>query len=129
MENYPNGAGFLFVCTSDNTALLLLRSNAVKESGTWGIPGGGLKSGETFPEAAQRETVEEIGVMPKGRFIDKLENTRGDWKYEIFMVDLSLTEKLALSSRIKLNNEHTAFKWFKFGQFPSNLHSPIKILA
>ena len=54
------------------SGVLVLRGNQVllqrrKDNGLWGIPGGSLEPGESFEEAAIRETYEEVGLV-----IDKL---------------------------------------------------------
>jgi 8-oxo-dGTP pyrophosphatase MutT (NUDIX family) len=55
------GSGVLLV--REDTVLLQRR----KDNGLWGIPGGSLEPGESFEEAAIRETYEEVGLI-----IDKL---------------------------------------------------------
>lgn len=55
------GSGVLLV--RDNQVLLQRR----KDNGLWGIPGGSLEPGESFEEAAIRETYEEVGLV-----VDKL---------------------------------------------------------
>lgn len=124
-----NGAGILFTCLEDNTILLLLRSNNVTEPGTWGLPGGGLKPDETFKKAAIRETIEEIGVLPsQGTIIDTIRNIKNNWEYRIYVIGISLSEKRSWTKYIKLNNEHTMYKWFKVDNLPKNLHLAIRMI-
>jgi 8-oxo-dGTP diphosphatase len=65
------GAGILFRvegASADATRYLLTqRSRWVDEGGTWGIPGGALRDAESPEQAARRETLEEIGVLPNHR--------------------------------------------------------------
>jgi len=125
----PNGAGILFSCSYDNTVLLLLRSNKVSEPGTWGLPGGAVEQGETFKQAAKREAIEEIVVLPSaGTIINTISNDRGGWKYVIYVIDIYYSEKISWSKYITLNEENTKFEWFKMDNIPNNLHSPIKII-
>jgi 8-oxo-dGTP diphosphatase len=42
--------------------LLLRRANTGFADGWWSVPGGSLEHGETLPQAAAREALEEIGV-------------------------------------------------------------------
>ena len=42
----------------------MLRAAWVHEGGTWSIPGGALRAGESPRAGAYRETIEEIGPIP-----------------------------------------------------------------
>jgi len=129
-KSTPNGAGILFICDEDNTALFLLRSKYVRDSNTWGLPGGGLKPNETFNNAAKREAIEELGSIPqKAKFVHVLDNKNDNWIYKIYIVNISQSEKNSWTPTIKLNHEHTDFKWFPLGELPKNLHKAINILA
>jgi 8-oxo-dGTP pyrophosphatase MutT (NUDIX family) len=130
-DNYipPDGAGILFVCNEDYTALFLLRSSTVRRPLTWGLPGGGIKEGETFDKCAFRECVEEVGSLPRnGKLLNILTNKKNNYTYKIYIINISLDEKLLWSDKIKLNSEHTDYKWFKFGKFPEKLHPAIDVL-
>ena len=52
------------------TYLLCQRSRRVDEGGTWGIPGGAIRDGESAEAAARRETAEEIGYLPDYRALE-----------------------------------------------------------
>lgn len=56
----PKGAIGIYI-TRDDEILLFLR-NSVHAGGTWAPPGGHIEYGESFLEAARRETKEESGV-------------------------------------------------------------------
>ena len=43
--------------------ILLVRRGAAPAQGLWAIPGGGLKLGETLQEGAEREILEETGII------------------------------------------------------------------
>ena len=43
--------------------ILLVRRGAAPARGLWAIPGGGLKLGETLQEGAEREILEETGIV------------------------------------------------------------------
>jgi 8-oxo-dGTP diphosphatase len=43
--------------------LLLVRRGAAPAQGLWAIPGGGLRLGETLQEGAEREILEETGII------------------------------------------------------------------
>jgi 8-oxo-dGTP diphosphatase len=43
--------------------ILLVRRGAAPARGLWAIPGGGLRLGETLQEGAEREILEETGIV------------------------------------------------------------------
>lgn len=59
-----NGAAGLLLQHADLGILLQLRVEWSHFGGTWGIPGGARKSGESAVEGALREADEEAGVPP-----------------------------------------------------------------
>jgi 8-oxo-dGTP pyrophosphatase MutT (NUDIX family) len=122
------GAGILFVCSEDNTALLALRSKHVLAPDTWGVPGGKVKKDETFFETgAVRETKEEFGSIPKdGTLIDSMISEGDGWIYKTFIINIPLSSKD--NWKIKLNYEHTEYKWFPMGELPDNLHHVINMI-
>lgn len=58
------GAAGLLI-SSDHRVLLQLRSSWSHFGGTWGLPGGARKEGESARDAAIREADEEAGVPPE----------------------------------------------------------------
>ena len=73
-------AGLLLV--SDGWVLLQQRSPGSHHGGTWSIPGGAMRSGETAERAAVREAVEEVDLDPDlvdvvGSYVDQ----HGPWSY------------------------------------------------
>lgn len=123
------GAGILFICPDDSTTLFIQRSAEVEDSGTWGIPGGSIEAGEEPPDAAQRETIEELGSMPQRmKYIETMINKGSRGEYHIFVMSISADEKSIWTPNIKLNHESVQFKWFRFSNMPENLHPAIKII-
>lgn len=86
------GAGFLFRHTpeeGDPSFLLSQRSNAVDNPGTWGIPGGALRDGESPETGARREFNEEIGRLPTYRVAEtRVQDCGGNWKFHIILADV-----------------------------------------
>jgi 8-oxo-dGTP diphosphatase len=69
--------------------LLQLRSKSVDYGGTWGIPGGAIRGGETPETAARREAEEEIGPLPSYRITGVVTQDCGDnWKFQIITADV-----------------------------------------
>jgi 8-oxo-dGTP diphosphatase len=61
----------------------------VDEGGTWGIPGGALKEGETPEQAARREAKEEISVLPSYRVSDvEVQDCGGGWEFTVVTADV-----------------------------------------
>src|ERR1039458_2623896 len=53
---------FVRVLIKDTDNRLLVLKHSSEGSGCWNYPGGKVEEGETFEQAAIRETLEEIGV-------------------------------------------------------------------
>lgn len=84
-------AGLLlrFIAKNGTTCYLLQqRSGWVDYPGTWGIPGGAIRRGESPEAAASREAVEEIGPIRNHRItgIDA-QDCGGGWKFYTVCAD------------------------------------------
>ncbi|MCP4352107.1 MAG: NUDIX hydrolase [Desulfobacterales bacterium] len=80
------------VAVKDNSVLLVLRGKPPSK-GVWAIPGGSVNLGETLQEAAEREILEETGIVIKAGkpvftfdFVEKDDTDRVRFHYII--VDL-----------------------------------------
>lgn len=113
-------AGIVF---TDGTSILLLKRSQGNNYGTWGIPGGKSKDGETEIGNAIRETKEETGlkIIPGERF-DSINNKTNNKKYTTFFY------KVDEPFPIKLNEEHSSYKWVKFEDLKDyKLHPKLKM--
>lgn len=118
------GAAILLV-DEQNRLLLMKRA----DSGCWGPPGGAVEPGEVVEKAAKRETMEEtglqigemslFGVYSGPELYYKYPN--GDEVYNVTIVYLSL----GTSGDIRLNDEHTEWRWFSMNEIPEDLSLPI----
>jgi 8-oxo-dGTP pyrophosphatase MutT (NUDIX family) len=118
------GAAILVV-DEQNRLLLMKRS----DSGLWGPPGGSTEPGERVEEAAKRETLEEtgleigdmalFGVFSGPELYYKYPN--GDEVYNVTIVYLSSDWR----GEMKINHEHTEFRWFAAEDIPENISPPI----
>jgi 8-oxo-dGTP diphosphatase len=61
-ESYRPHVGVHLILAEGRKVLLLRRANTGFADGWWSVPGGSLEHGETLPQAAAREALEEIGV-------------------------------------------------------------------
>jgi 8-oxo-dGTP diphosphatase len=70
--------------------LLTQRSRSVDEGGTWGIPGGTIRDGETPEAAGRREVMEEIDVLPDYRLLrEEVQDCDGGWRFHIFVLEVA----------------------------------------
>jgi 8-oxo-dGTP diphosphatase len=86
------GAGLLFRYAPEGAEpryLLAQRSRWVDEGGTWGIPGGAIRTGESSAAAARREATEEIGEPP-GYAVRavQVQDCGGGWQFAIITADV-----------------------------------------
>jgi 8-oxo-dGTP pyrophosphatase MutT (NUDIX family) len=86
------GAGLLFRYAPEGGEpryLLARRSRWVDEGGTWGIPGGAIREGESPEMAARRETVEEVGTLPSYRVTGiEDQDCGGGWVFHLISADV-----------------------------------------
>lgn len=101
-EKHPPCAGIFF--TDGESVLLLKRAQGMSNAGTWALPGGHAKDGETPEENAERESEEEVGRV-KGQKKGKLVQN-GWWTCFFYEVKKPFD--------VKLNSEHDNWAWIKF---------------
>jgi 8-oxo-dGTP pyrophosphatase MutT (NUDIX family) len=111
------GAGVLFVCEDDHTAMLLLRSSSVYDPNVWGVPGGAIlgtdghhgddSTGGRFSkklvwQTAVTETMQECGYFPRQYRRDPqpvvFEKPNSNFKYWTYLVHIPLAEKRKLDA-------------------------------
>jgi len=119
------GAAIL-VLDDQNRLLMMKRS----DSDIWGLPGGALEPGEVVENAARRETFEEtnleigemslFGIFSGPELYYKYPN--GDEVYNVTIIYLSRD----WHGEVKLNAEHTEWRWFTANEIPVDTSPPIK---
>jgi 8-oxo-dGTP diphosphatase len=73
----------------DPTFLLQQRTRWVDEGGTWGMPGGAMRRGESPEAAARREAEEEVGALPAYRVTGvEAQECGGGWTFQIVAADV-----------------------------------------
>lgn len=103
-------AGILF---TDGSHMLLLKragqTGGEKHIGTWALPGGKAKDGETEINAAVREAKEETGLssIPGFRF-DSLSNKNSQQKFTTFLY------RVPKKFDVTLSKEHSDWAWVPF---------------
>lgn len=114
-------AGIMF--TDGRSILLLKRTGDCPHSGTWGIPGGKARDGETEIGNAIRETREELGVtdFPGYRF-DSFVSHDGRKKFTTFLYRVA-----SVFQDISLSEEHSDWGWVAFDKIGDlNLHPKLE---
>ena len=119
------GAAILIV-DSDNRLLLLKRS----DNGCWGLPGGAVEPGEIVETAARREVREEtgleidamslFGVFSGPELFYRYPN--GDEVHNVTIIYMVRD----LCGEVRLNCEHTEWRYFAVAIIPENISPPIK---
>jgi 8-oxo-dGTP diphosphatase len=61
-EAFRPHVGVHLILARGQDVLLLRRANTGFADGCWSVPGGSLEAGETLPQAAAREALEEAGI-------------------------------------------------------------------
>lgn len=107
-------AGILFL--AEGSALLLKRSQRVRNPGLWSIPGGAVHKGEPVAVAALREGQEELGDFPAVElgepraFVWRTPDKGSGFKYTTLVFQLP---RLPLRWSPLLNWEHDDWGWFR----------------
>ncbi len=103
------------VVTHNDKVLLLRRSETDSRSGFWEVPGGAVDPGESFEEAAVRETMEEAGIKLDigGLEFDHSASYEFNGTKRIATV---FTAETAETS-VKLSGEHDDFTWASKSNF------------
>jgi 8-oxo-dGTP pyrophosphatase MutT (NUDIX family) len=112
------GVGTLIYSVKTKRYLFLLR-NTKKYSGTWGLAGGGIESGEQLLYSLHRELNEELGydfsttkVIP----LEKFTSENSKFTYHTFLIPIN-DEFVPI-----LNDEHRGYCWVRIEDYPKPLH-------
>jgi 8-oxo-dGTP pyrophosphatase MutT (NUDIX family) len=98
-------AAFLLLRSPSGTVLLLRRAKGEDHAGTWALPGGKLKAGESPEKAAVRECVEELGWNPGSAGAFHCRRVRDGVDAVTFLRDVES------EFTPRLNSEHDAWRW------------------
>ena len=101
------------IVIKDEKILLIKRHNAPHKD-LWAIPGGSVELGETLQEAAEREILEEAGLIIKAKepvyTFDLIErDDKGDVRFHYVIVDLSAEY---VSGDLRAADDARDARWF-----------------
>jgi hypothetical protein len=114
-------AGICFLVPRDRAVFLIRRSDRVPTPLVWSVPSGIVERGEGQWEAAQRETIEEAGSLPRDMNPVGLHvTTSPSVAFATYFV--ILTPAAARAWRPRLNWESSAGGWFSLEDPPEPLH-------
>lgn len=115
---YIEGVGTFIYCTATQRYLFLLR-NSSKYSGTWGLAGGKIDTGEQLLDTLHRELEEELGynfINTKVIPIEKFTSDNNQFSYNTFLIPID--EEFVP----ELNYEHRGYCWVSLEDHPKPLH-------
>jgi len=123
------GAGFGVMILKDKKVLLGRRhddpekaSSELRGEGTWTMPGGKLEFGESFEEGAEREVMEETGIITKNPRVICLHNNKNEHAH--FVTIGLLCENFQGEPKVMEPDEITEWQWFDLDNLPENLYFP-----
>lgn len=131
MENNKIGVGFGVMVLRNNEILLGQRhfdptkaGSELHGEGTWTMPGGKLRFGESFIEGAKRETLEETGVEISADDLKVMSFTNDIVPDAHFVTIGLLCINYPGEPRVMEPDEITQWKWFPLDKLPSPLFFP-----
>ena len=118
-------AAVTLIVDADNHLLLMKRS----DNACWGPPGGAVEPGEEVETTARRETREETGLELGGlSLFDVFSGPDLYYRYpngdEIYGVIVAYLAR-DWHGEVRLNDEHTEWRWFAAADIPEDLSPPI----
>jgi 8-oxo-dGTP pyrophosphatase MutT (NUDIX family) len=119
------GAAVLIL--DEQNHLLMMKRSDIR---CWGIPGGVMEPAERAENTARREAYEETNLEVEGMSLfGEFSGPELYYKYpngdEVYNVSIVYTSH-DWRGRIKLNGEHSEWKWFAAREIPEDISPPIK---
>lgn len=123
-SRYATAAGFAFVDLREGIVFLAHRSHRVSEPNTWGFPGGHIDDGEYPLDAAMRECIEEVGVLPPFRLIG---GVKVPFRNNVCVIYVAEVEAASLADAKPDGFETDGLNWAVLaGPAPSDAHPGVK---
>ena len=129
MEERRVGAGIGVLLLKDGKVLLGKRndnpekaSSQLNGAGTWTMPGGKIHFGESFEDAAERETLEEAGIRLNSVRVISLNNNMVDTAH--FVTIGLISDDFKGDAKVMEPDEITEWGWFDLQKLPEPLYFP-----
>ena len=127
VKRIGSGCGVMVI---RNNMILLGRRNEdpekadseLHEEGTWTMPGGNIKYGETFEQAGKREVAEETGMHADDLEVICVQTDKNEHAHYISVG--MIAHSVAGNPQIMEPDEIVEWKWFSLDNLPTNLFSP-----
>lgn len=121
----------VIILNSENKVLLILRNDDAKKAdsdmrleGTWTLPAGKVKYGETLIEAAIRKVKQETNLDIDDLSIVSIADDINEFAH---FVTIGLIAKEHFGTiDLGTSEEHVAYKWYHLDDMPENLCEPSK---
>lgn len=113
---------------NQNNQVLLGKRLVEAGFGTWGFPGGRLKTGEKIIQGSQREIKEELGEEIKIRFTDEILGVRENSIPPFFSHHVTVIIKgvhVGGEPKITEPEKCERWEWFSLNQLPKDLFSGV----
>lgn len=104
---FADAAGFLFL-SSKGKMLLLKRAGGSDWSGRWGSAGGWMEPGEAPMQTAVRESMEELGKLP--RYLKLLQMVKLHWRGTLYITWVVSCPIEFRPSKLD-KKEHSQWRW------------------
>ena len=124
------GAGFGVILKNGNKVLLGKRHNdaekadsAMHGEGTWSLPGGKMKMGESFVDAGKREVLEETGIKVKKIKVIGVQNDIAATDAHFVTIGL-MANGWTGEARVMEPDEMTEWRWFNIRKLLKPMFKP-----
>ncbi len=121
----------VIIFNEDGKVLLILRNDDAKLAdsdmrleGTWTLPAGKVKLGETIFEAAKRKALSEVNLKVDDLSIVSIADDVNE--HAAFVTFGVLAEKCSGTVDLGTTQEHVAYKYYGLDELPENLCEPSK---
>lgn len=128
------GVGII-VLNENNEILLLLRNkdkiladSDMRLEGTYTLPSGKVKFGETFEEAGKRKLKEEAGLDVKLEDLEVISLSNDINEYAHYATIGLIANTYSGNFKLKDSKEFTDYGWYKLDNLPINLCIPSKTI-
>jgi 8-oxo-dGTP diphosphatase len=118
-ELRPKGAIGIYIVEGDK--ILLYLRNSAHAGGTWCPPGGHIEYGETFLEAARRETKEEAGIDVEDIEVMGVTSDVYDNEKRHYITVHTKPIKYKGTPSLMEPDKFDDMKWFDLSELPENL--------